>query len=587
MIITKKHALLIARMIEKWEGGLPLDRALDELSDEDIEYLLHLDLAGLVEEEDGSYELTQAGHLIAEAIRECIETTGRAEDWDENFRLIGSEVISMIEISRAAQSETIAQKEISGELERRGLMKEGRLLPVAESVLQAYDIASPRIFITPGLAEKLRKTPPGPGKKSLLPLTREEIYQLESMRLLTFSIPVGNTYSLTGAGQQIRAGLLKGAAVNFPLNDELLFSLLEESWDDELKEKLMALGAINDKEELLPAGVHFRKAAELLYESPITTNPSVDLDSQDLMVLEIIDNLWKKNKLSPEIYPSYKQIRKEVEGSKTPTTPWKTSYTLYLLESFRMITSEKSEKGELVYRLTEWGERVLKDRLQHNHSPVFSTAVMAITTTRMENLSPDDRWFEEAERQDLIGNGFPSKSGRLFAELASSIDRYPLISAFEAKVLKALPLWRGMFESRILSLFPENQREEVLLALRKLVAQALVDAIPGGLYKVTEAGERFKRAIAAVPDGIEFHVTPHVIRLLLAAEEATDEKGKINWKQAERISLFDPDIFQKTLTQAIKSHFIKGDKITSAGFLLLEGVKILEEVKTFWEEIEI
>lgn len=586
MIVTKKHAILIKKISEKWEKGLPLDKIVDSLSAEELEYLFHLELAGLVYEENNSYELSQAGSLVAEAIAECSSLIDTPENWPESFRFIGSEIISMIEIVREAQSDAIHQREISIELEKRGLMKEGKLSPIAESILQAYNIAEPGIFITPSLAEKLKQTPPGPGKKNLLPLTKEEIFQLEAMRLLTFSVPFGNNYSLTGPGQQIRAGLLKGATVNFSLTDEILYSLLQEEIEDEIEKKLMLMGAIKEKNSLLPAGRHFKRAAELLYIAPISTNPSIDVDTEDLNVLQIINELWEKKRENPEIFPTYKQIRKEVETSSSPTTPWKTSYTLHILESFRLIGSEKNEKGELVYHLTEWGKKILEDRLHHNKKEVTSTAVMSITTTRMENLSPDDEWIEEAEREGLLGKGFPSKSGRLFAQLASTIERLPLISAFEARVLRTLPLWRGMFEKDILSRFPEKEKDHVKSALRKLIAHGLVDVLPGQLYKVTEAGEKFKRGIASVPDGIEFHVTPHLLRLLLAAAESSSD-GRINWKETEKISRLDPETFEKTLSQATQSHFIRADKLTSAALLLIEGVLILKEAKTHWEETEL
>ncbi len=585
MIILKKHAALIKRMAEKWDQGIELDRVLDKLTEEEIEYLFHLDLEGLLTEENGVYTLTQAGHMAAEAIRECEEVIGPVEEWDEDFRFVGSEVISMLEIAVLSQGDVSLQEEISSALQRRGLAQDGKLLPIGESLLQAYKIAESRVFISPALAEKLKKTPPGPGKKSFLPLTKEEVMQLEAMGLLTFSLPYGNNYSLTGAGQQIRAGLLKGAAVNFPLTDEILVSLLEGEPQGEEKEKLMLMGAIDKNGNLFPAGEHFLKAAQLLYVEPITVNPSIDIDLQDLTILEIIEELWKSHETNPEIYPSYSQIRKKAEENSITT--WKVSYSLYLMESYRMLHSKIGEKGELVYELTEWGEKVLQDREQHGKREVSATAVMAITTTRMENLSPGDSWVSKAEEQGLLGNGYPSKSGRFFAQLASSIERLPMISAFEAKVLKQMPLWRGVFEPWILSKFPPKEEEHVRSALRKLVGQSLIDALPGGFYRITEAGERLKRAISAVPDGIEFHVTPHLVRFLLAAREATDEKGRVNLKEAEKLSGLDPEIFGKTLTQARISHFFKEDKITTAGTLLLEGVELLREAMTLWEEIEL
>ena len=586
MIVTKRHAELILQLVDKWNEGLELEKVGDSLTDDALECLYHLELAGLVYEDDDRFTLSQAGHLIGEALAEFVKDGTSTEEWDENFRWIGSEVISMIEVARAAQGEVVDQSSIASELRRRGFMKDGTLLPAAESVLEAYNIAGPDIFLPPALCEKIKQTPPGPGRKSFLPFSQDEIFQMESMRLLTFSLPFGNNYSLTGAGQQIRAGLLHGAAPVSPIAAETLFALLEGESLEGSKEELMAIGAVNNELKLLPAGHHFKLAAELLFTAPITINPSIDVDSDDLATMEVIEELWKKHESNPEIVPSHKRIRTEME-KKRAATAWKVAYSLHLLESFRLIDSERLEDGELVYLLTEWGKKVLQDRQQHALKPVFATGVMAITTTRMENLSPDDTWVDTATDQGLVGNGYPTKSGRLFAHLASDIERLPLISAFEGKVLKSLPLWRGMFEDKLLSLFTKEDHEQVIAAVRKLLAQGLIDALPGGLYSVTEAGEKFKRGIAAVPDEIKFHVTPHMLRLLAAMAESIETQGKVDWKKVEKATRFDPDVFNEVRNQASYSHFIRGDKLTTAGELLVEGMEILKDYKTFWREIEI
>ncbi|RLB11921.1 MAG: hypothetical protein DRG27_00140, partial [Deltaproteobacteria bacterium] len=89
MIITEKHFELIQRIKKKWGEGAVLDKVLDELTDEDLEYLFHLELSGIVSEEDGTFELTQSGHLIWEAINECfsnIRAEGKEYDWKENSK---------------------------------------------------------------------------------------------------------------------------------------------------------------------------------------------------------------------------------------------------------------------------------------------------------------------------------------------------------------------------------------------------------------------------------------------------------------------------------------------------------------------
>jgi len=77
-----------------------------------------------------------------------------------------------------------------------------------------------------------------------------------------------------------------------------------------------------------------------------------------------------------------------------------------------------------------------------------------------------------------------------------------------------------------------------------------------------------------------------LLRLLIAASQSS-ESGKINWKEAEKLSGLATEVFEKNLVQATQSHFIHSDKITTAGNLLIEGVLLLKEVKTAWNEIEL
>ncbi len=583
MIITKKHALLLRRLKEKWAQGLPLDKALDELTEDDLEFLSHLQLAGLIIEEDETFELSQPGHMIAEALDECFGKIGQIDQWQDNFKFIGSEVISMIEVARLAQGNVKSQPQIASELEKRGLAEDGVILPIAESILQAYDEALPQIFLTKPLLDGLRKCPPGPGKKSLLPFERNHIYELEAMRLLAFSLPYGNSYSLTGGGQQIRAALLKGLTPGNVLDDELLSLVLRDDHTEETITKLQAIGAINEEGQLLPAGRSFYAAARLLYVAPIVFNPSVCIKDKDFNVLEAIEELWGKNKDNPEIIPNNKTLKNFMENKGI--AKGQTQKSLYVLESYRLIKAERIEQGALVYELTPIGKEVLKDRQGQGYKSVSARAVMAITTTRMENLSPDDTWIDIAEKEGFVGKAFPSKSGRLFARLASTIKRLPTVDSQQRRVLDAIPYWRGLFLEQIVSCLPKMARQEIDSALDRLTGNGLLDVLPGGLFKVTEAGASFKRAMSVVPEGMEFHVTPAMLRLLAAAEKNT-KNGKINWKQAERDSGLDQEVVNETALALRKLMYVKSDKLTNAGKLLLDGMDILLDARLDWEEIE-
>ncbi len=584
MIITKRHAILIKQLKDKWAQGLELDKTLDKLTDEDLEYLIHLDLAGLVEEVDNGYVLTQAGHLVSEAINECIDKAGNFQEWTDNFKFIGSEIISMIEIARQLQGDIERQPEAASELEARGLAEQGRLLPVAESILEAYDSAMPRISIGQVLMEKLRQCPPGPGKKSLLPFSREEIYELEAMRLISFSVPKGNSYSLTGSGQQIRAALIKGLSPGPVLKDDLLASSLMDNPDQKTKEKLQAAGAMDSSGGLLPAGRSLRCAARLLYVEPMEFIPAVSIDKTAFLALGSISELQEGNSGGTETAPDMKAVKKLMESRGISKTD--THRALLVLESYGLVKFRPGEEGKMVYEIESLGRGILKDRKRQDSQTVSARAVLAITTTRAENLSPDDSWIEMAAREGFIGKGFPAKSGCLFAEMAYNVRRMPLVDALDRKVLDVLPFWRGMFISQILELLSAEDQDEVISALDRLAGYGLVELLPAGACRASEAGEIFKRALSVVPEGIKFHVTPHMLKILAAASE-NQEAGRINWKETERACSLDTEVINETILAMRKLMFIKADKLTTAGRLLLEGMELLAGIHGKWEEIDI
>ncbi|RUM91670.1 MAG: hypothetical protein DSZ23_01460 [Thermodesulfatator sp.] len=584
MIITKQHALLIKKLIGKWTEGLQLEKVADKLTDEDLEYLLHLELAGLIEERDDGFGLTQAGHLIGEVIRECAGKTGNFEQWADNFKFIGSEVVTMIEVARQAQGNLEHSPEIAKQLERRGMAENGRLLPVAESVLAAYDSAFPRISLTPLLMDGLRKCPPGPGNKSVLPLSRDDIWALEAMRLLTFSLPEGNSYSLTGAGQQIRAALIQGLAPPSVLNDDIMLLMLQENPEPSARQRLQEIGAMDSSGNMLPAGKSLRNAAALLYVEPIQFIPSVSLDRVDFEVMETIVQLWDKNAENPEILPDTKTLKDHMEARGMARSTVQRS--LLVLESYGLISAKRSEKDKLVYELTNLGNSILSDRQKQQLKEISARAVMAITATRAENLSPDDDWVEIAGLQGLVGKGFPTGSGRLFAHMACTVERLPVVDALQRKIIDAVPFWRGIFINHVLELLSKADRDEVLTSIDRLAGYGLLDLLPGGLCRLSEAGEAFKRAMSVVPEGIEFHVTPHILRILQAAAEHI-ENGKINWKKTERACGLDTEVINETVLAMRKLMYLKSDKITGAGRLLLEGQEMLANAKVHWEDVEL
>ncbi len=152
--------------------------------------------------------------------------------------------------------------------------------------------------------------------------------------------------------------------------------------------------------------------------------------------------------------------------------------------------------------------------------------------------------------------------------------------------MDVMPFWRGMFIEQICEFLSGMKREDILTAIDRLAGSGLVDILPGDLCRISAPGELFKRAMSVVPEGIELHVSPHMLRILEAAAK-NQVNGKIDWKQTERSCGLAKEIINETVLAMRKLMYIKSDKLTNAGKLLLEGMEMLAEIRVEWEEIEI
>ena len=570
MIVTVRH-LEMLRRLEK--GGL---EKIENLSAEDLETLLHLRLAGLITEEEESFALTRSGLLILESLNTAEKEGGlNFSDLYEGYRLVGSRIISMLEIATRAQGRTDFQPDLNKELEERGFAKDGRLLPWAQAILEAYRTAEVEFFITPELARSILALPVGPARKSFLePIPENHIFELEAQRLLTFTLPEGEFFAFTGVGAQLWAALRTGLVPEISLSTQTLKDILA----GEKTEALEQLGAIDPQGELTVPGKHLLMAAKLFFK-PITVNPSLDLSGWDISVLRAVASAPEKTREGIEEFLAAQDAR----------DPFRLKQSLFRMEGFRLIESRPDGS----YTLTPYGEELL--RLEAL-SPVSAQAVMAVTVTRTENMPPDEGWVKVAEQEGVIGNGFPSQKGRLLAEIASNIDRLPVITKEEMLVMRGIPLWRGVSEEEILSRYPEENHPAVLTALRKLLASGLVDLLPGGLYVLTPAGEKIKYGLSAVPGGIEFPVTPHVWYVLLALREIgrfSPQGRKIRVRKEdydkleEKIEILSPEEIGVALETARMCRFVSGLDVLETGVFLLEGLDLLKELKTEWEEIRI
>ena len=588
MVITKRHAEILEKL-QRSSGEF----SVEGWSDFDRETLWHLELSGLVRPVGVNvYDLTFSGNVLAEMLKDMNER-GILDfrSWDESFRWIGSEIISMVRYLKTSNSS------IKGvyreELEKRGFSKDGKLTQYAYTLDEIYESLHPRFIVNSAIAESLRSVPEGPGKSKALPVKGDVLLQLESMRLIAFSVPRSDIYSLTGLGQQIKAALLKGVVVSDELVlDELILDSVAKAYQGESitepeRKDLMERGIMGFSGKLLPAADHLYLAWQIYRKGPYTMTPSFQISKDEVRVLKTIENLWKKNGENPEIYPDHKQIEKEM-CPEWNMKDYSVKLALYNLEGFGLIKSEEYRSGGkrvLVYNLTSYGREVLDDQSKKERS-ISSESVKAITMTKKEFAAPNMEWYEKAREEGLVSENSPTKSGKLYTRLSVEIDRKPLITSPEMEVLRKIPYISAI------SIEDMGLSDEELLALEKLEAKNLVEILPTETVVLTKAGQMMKKALAGVPSGVGTPVTPIVIRLLQAIRKVggtyvKENRIRIkpeNWKAIEAEVGVDPDTFNDTMMIAKSAKYIGKDSITEAGKMLLEAVDELAKKEYPWVE---
>ncbi len=572
MIILKSHAKLLLRA---YETGIKFA----DVAGDDIRYLDQLEKMGLIGmDEDGVFTPTYSGSLLVETIQHAPEFGAKPlQEWDDTFRFIGSEIISMLHTASLAQGRV--GKIFEKELEERGFSQNGQLTPIAYNVIELFEKAHPRLIISKELADYIRKIPPGPGLTKHLPGGKHELLELEAMRLISFSIPRSDIYSLSGLGQQIRAAILNSAAAyEVVINERILKAFLTEDYKS-LAEfpRLVAMGFVKENGELLKAGKHLVPAAKLYYEGPIIVNPSIHLDIFDVYILECVEEAAKQN------LPSSEKAIADILKKNFKLENINVKSHIYKLISLRLLDPHFSDDSEF-YVLTDWGKEVLEHQ-RNKERPIPAYAVKSITLTRMEYTAPEYDWFMEGEKAGLTGNGFPSKAGLMYARIASNAKKIPYIDSLKAKALRMLPLTRGMYVDELKEIWKE--KEDLVDVLCALDADAIVDLLPGGGVVLTEVGKLIKRAIQTCPDSIQYPVTPLLVIILTEIKKGLDEGMDITaaMKKAEKNLGIPAKIIENEILLAKRYRYLSSKNLTQPGKDLVKAYQLLSKIREVWEEV--
>ncbi|WP_029520311.1 DUF505 domain-containing protein [Persephonella sp. IF05-L8] len=584
MVIRKEHALALLNAKSQEEKGLACQITIKAEEDPYVE----LELQNLLEQGNSpiEYTLTYWGRNLVYILEEMIKKglIKHPSEWDDRFRWIGSEVIAMIEaailsggLTGGETFEPLKQRGFAQEVheEKKGWFKE--INEYGKAIYDIYTKAKPRLVISKELGSYIASMPTGPAETKMLPEHGRFPLVLESMRLISFSVPNSDVYTLSGLGQAVQKVVQTMApSLETIINEDYMYALLKvldsgmEALTPQEAEVLEELAFIDAEGNILPAGEALLEVYKLWSEREYRPVKTFNLETLDEELLIGIEKVWEKNKTNPEIVPTAEEIvhylmekplkeykhliefygrminqamgyQKKEELKKK----WAELFTiedlfkhfwekgnqwyeklydtvkesLYSLEAFELVKSEIDEKtGKTVYKLTNHGKRVLQDIKEKGVREITSTGVKAISITKTEFGAPNYHWYEEAVNEHLVGGGYPTKSGQLYEELAYTVRRLPNLTRFELMVLHKIPEY-GMFLDELFKEFDETLKEEIQYAVNKLEARYILDVLPNNGIRLTEAGKLLKKALSGVPEGIANPINPVIVRILQAIKQ--------------------------------------------------------------------
>ena len=348
MVITKKHAIALERLLADEEAGKPYT-PIEEVDDETF---TELEMAGLARfQTPVKLVPTYLGRELAWILRDLyalgpkpfaedeeevggdiviLEAYGldKPENWEEGWRWVGSEVIAMLDAAdRAGRVGPLAEKALL----ERGLAARVRdrdkkveyltLTDQGRRVLEVYRAAEPGLEISAELANVIRKTPLGPAPSSELPTGSHEEHLLENMRLIAYSVPASDIFAYTALGQAVKKALETGGwGEGDVLTSDILWTLADYVDTGEATEAalatLQALGYVGPAGELLPAGEWALEALRLYTEGARPDVWSFSVEGEEAEVLKTIDALWKKAEQNPEEVPTFERLKREMVDRK-------------------------------------------------------------------------------------------------------------------------------------------------------------------------------------------------------------------------------------------------------------------------------
>ncbi len=464
-------------------------------------------------------------------------------------------------------------------LAERGFINQDELVLEGYEVVDALDNANKRLVLTKALAAEILSIPEGPAPKQYY--TVKFLDSLEAMNAIVGSIPNAAYYALTITGRLLRKAFTElniDAPVPVLLNKSIYEALIRISQgyeiDDYMKTILGKIGYVSGTGALTRAAKLVIKAWNSL--NKVIETPPYSLSRKELLLLKTINEQWEKAKNNPEEAPNLKIIEKRLHEQ------WSGEYysitlTLYHLESMGLVNTVEWEKKKEVYKLTRYGESILRNSRGKPCSVLGSRALIENDSCR----SPREDWITIAQSEGLIGNAGPTKYGLSIQSASREAPRSLFLTGLEGLIIKRMPTNKSVKREQLAYSF-RNVSEDILIALDKLESRGYIKTTPIGYVTLTETGKLIKEILIGVENGIATPINPALIKVLKAIKElrTDDIRDIVNYTK------LDVETVKKMIILARRAKYIgRGFSLTSSGEKLLGIVeKINMERQDFIED---